>query len=32
MTWLKVSLGGSVSKMAWFNNVRRWLEALTFLE
>ena len=31
MTWLKMSLDGSVSRMAWFN-VRGWLEGLTFLE
>ena len=28
----KMSLDGSVSVVAWFHNVRRWLEALTFLE
>ena len=29
---VKMSLDGSVSGMASFNNVRGWLEGLTFLE
>ena len=28
----KMSLVGSVSGMAWFNNVMGWLEGLTFME
>ena len=28
----KMSLDGSVSRMAWFNNVRGWLEGLTFMK
>ena len=32
MTWIKMSLDGSVSGMAWFDYVRGWLEGFTFLE
>ena len=32
VTWLKMSLDGSVSGMDWFDNVRGWLEGLTYLE